>query len=257
MKAKHIIPAIGLAMCVMDGVAVAAPVNSLSFNMGSNIGSNMKVKFQNADGSWKTVTDRAGNFGSFSGSAGVTKGATLDGLKLSFAYCIDLFHHVSRNKAYTADASFDGVISDRGEINNAGKVAWLMTNQASTATTLNQQSGLQAAIWKQIYENKFELLDTGAIKTAYDGYMAVLGNNTARVNSVVWIDPHSGKIDSNNPLGKTSNQDIVAVFEDSNNKYSGKMMATPIPSALWLFGSAMVGLVGLGKRKAQKNAVAM
>jgi hypothetical protein len=35
------------------------------------------------------------------------------------------------------------------------------------------------------------------------------------------------------------------------------MMATPIPSAVWLFGSAMVGLVGLGKRKGQKTAVAM
>lgn len=248
MKTKHIIPAIGLAMCVLGGAVLAAPVSNLSFNMGSNYGNGMSVKYQNANGSWTTVNDAGGNFGSVAGRAGVTKGATLDGLKLSFAYCIDLYHSVDLNGKYTATASFDGVISDRGKINNAGKIAWLMTNQASTATTLDKQAGLQGVIWELVHGDKFELLAGGAVKTAYNSYMAALGNNTARVNSVVWIDPRSGA---------TSNQDMVAVFADANTKYSGQMMATPIPSAVWLFGSAMVGLVGLGKRKAQKNAVAM
>jgi hypothetical protein len=105
-----------------------------------------------------------------------------------------------------------------------------MTNQAKKAKTLKQQAGFQAAIWEQVYGDKFELISKGAVKVAYDGFIAALGNNTAPVSSVLWIDPHSGT-----NLSK-SNQDIVA-------------LATPIPGAIWLFGSGMIALVGSSKRK--------
>lgn len=241
MKTKRIIPAIGLAMCVFGGVATAA---SVDFNMGANYGNAMSVKYQQANGKWKTVNDAGGNFGSFAGRKGAEKGAVLDGVKLTFAYCIDLYHSVRLNGKYTATTNPDAIFADRGRIDNAEKVAWLITKQARTATTLDKQAGLQAAIWEQVHGDKFELLATGAIRTAYDGYMAALGNNVADVNSVIWIDPYSGKVNSKNPLGATSNQDIVA-------------MVTPIPGAVWLFGSALVGLIGLGKRKGQKTVVAM
>jgi hypothetical protein len=249
MKAKHIIPAIGLAMYMIGGVALAAPV---PFNMGWNYGSPVNIALKNAtggsalNGGAASEYGAGGNFGSVAGRSGDSNGATLDGLKLSFVYCIDIVANINLSSKYTAEVSFDGKISDRGLLPNAGKIAWLMSTQASTADTLDKQTGLQSAIWHQLYGDKFSLINpSNAVKTAYAGYIAALGNNVARLNSVAWINVGNGA------------QDQVALFADPNNKYKGQMMATPIPSAVWLFGSAMVGLVGLGKRKGQKTAVAM
>ena len=226
MKARFIIPAIGLAMCLFGAVATAA---SVDFKMGWNYGGGSKIKYQLENGNWRTKTTYGGNFGSFFGRRGEEKGATLDGNKLSAAYCIDLFHSVGLNGKYKANVTRDGVIADRGAIRNAGQIAWLMTNQSKKAKTLSQQAGFQAAIWEQVYGDKFELVAKGAVKVAYDGFIAALGNNIAPVNSVLWIDPHSGRNLSR------SNQDMVAT--------------TPIPAAMWLFGTGMIGLVGIKKRK--------
>lgn len=226
MKARFIMPAIGLAMCLFGAAATAAPVD---FKMGWNYGGGSKIKYQLENGNWRTKTTYGGNFGSFSGRRGKEKGAVLEGIKLTAAYCIDLFHSVGLNGKYKANVTRDGVIADRGAIRNAGQIAWLMTNQSKKAKTLSQQAGFQAAIWEQVYGDKFELVSTGAVKTAYDGFIAALGNNIAPVNSVLWIDPHSGRNLSR------SNQDMVAT--------------TPIPAAMWLFGTGMIGLVGIKKRK--------
>jgi len=226
MRARIIIPAIGLAMCLFGAMATAA---SVDFKMGGNYGGGLNIRYQLDNGNWRTKKTNGGNFGSFAGRRGENKGATLNGVKLNTAYCIDLFHSVGLNKNYTATVSHDATFSDRGKIRNAGQIAWLMKNQAKTATDLNKQAGFQAAIWEQVYGDKFELVSTGAVKDAYDGYISALGNNIASVSSLFWIDPHSGT-----NLSK-SNQDIVA--------------ATPIPAAIWLFGSGMIGLVSLVKRK--------
>jgi hypothetical protein len=231
MKTKLITSLLGIVIAIGSSSSFAASLSDLSFNMGTNYGNVISIKYQEANGAWMTTDDAGGNFGSVAGRDGINNGATLDGLKLSFAYCIDLFHPVSLNGNYTADVSFTGTFADRGAIRNAGQIAWLLNNQASTATDLDKQAALQAVIWKQVYGNQFELLSTGTIKTAYDNYIALLGNNVAPVNSVVWIDPYSG----NNRA--VNNQDIVA------------MMVTPIPASIWLFGSAIVGLIGLGKRQ--------
>ncbi len=230
MKSRYIIPLIGLAMCLFGAMATAA---SVDFNMGWNYGGGSRIKYQLENGNWKTTTDYGGNFGSFSGRGGENKAATLNGKNLVAAYCIDLFHSVGLNGKYKAEVTRDGIIADRGAIRNAGQIAWLMTNQAKKAVTLNQQAGFQAAIWEQVYGDKFELLSTGAVKAAYDGFIAALGNKTADVSKLFWIDPHSGT-----NLSK-SNQDMVA-------------LATPIPGAIWLFGSGMIALVGSKKRKTIK-----
>ncbi len=249
MRTKHIIPAIGLAMCVMGGDAFAAPV---PFNMGSNYGAPVTIALKNDAGKSALAGGVAseygagGNFGSFAGRYGESKGATLDGLKLSFVYCIDIVANINLNTKYTADVTFNGRISDRGLLPNAGKIAWLVSTQAKTANTLDKQTGLQSAIWYQLYGAKFSLINPPkAVSDAYKYYLTVLGNNEARLNSVAWIN-----------VGKGA-QDQVAMFADPNNKYKGQMMATPIPSAVWLFGSAMAGLIGLGKRKPQKTALTM
>jgi hypothetical protein len=216
-------------MCLFGAMATAA---SVDFKMGWNYGGGSKIKYQLENGDWQIKTSYGGNFGSFSGRNGV--GATLGDIKLDAAYCIDLFHSIGLNGNYKANVTRNGIIADRGEIRNAGQIAWLMTNQAKKVKTLNQQAGFQAAIWEQVYGDKFELVSTGgAVKDAYDGYIAALSNNIAAVSSVLWIDPYS-----KTKKGKyKSNQDIVA------------LAPTPIPAAFWLFGSGIIGLVGVNKRK--------
>ncbi len=227
MKRKIIIPIIGLAIYLVATMATAAQIN---FDMGSNYGNGMQIKYLQANGNWKTEWDAGGNFGSFKGRRGESKGAMLGIKKLDFAYCIDLFHSVSLNGNYTANVSYDGFIPDRGKINNAEKIAWLITKKAKTATTLKKQAGLQAAIWKLVHGDKFELLDNGSIRESYDYYLSSIGSNIGDVSRVAWIDPYSGENLSR------SNQDIVG-------------FATPIPATIWLFGSAIIGFVGSKRLK--------
>jgi len=279
MKTKRIIPAIGLAMCVFGGVATAAPVSlvmdskrtviipkevtktiqvqKLDSKGVPMVNRNRKPVMEN-----KKVTEVVNTptsidaYGAaikitIDGKEKNTMGGTFSGMlgnaKMPLAYCIDLFHGINPGSSYTANVTFDGTIADRGTINNAGKVAWLMTHKGATVGYDREvQSAFQAAIWKQVYADRFELLGTNTAKvlTAYNGYLSALGNNVTAVNKVAWIDPYSGTVSAKNPLGATGNQDLVAVV-------------TPIPGAVWLFGSALVGLVGLGKRKGQKTVVAM
>jgi hypothetical protein len=226
-------PVLSKGVPVFDNKTVTKIVSTPTPTTVSAYGATVKIKL---DG--KEANDAGGTF------SGV-----LGGLKVPFAYCIDLLHSISPGGTYTTNVTFNGAIADRGQINNAGKIAWLMTHKAATVGDDREvQSGFQAAIWKQVYGDRFELLGTNTAKvlTAYTGYINALGHNVTAVNKVAWMDPHSGTVNSKNPLGATSNQDLVAIVK-----------VVPIPSAVWLFGSAMVGLVGLGKSKSQKTAVAM
>ncbi|MEY4768182.1 MAG: hypothetical protein RL637_821, partial [Pseudomonadota bacterium] len=141
---------------------------------------------------------------------------------------------------YTTNVSMNAQLVNRPEITaiNAGKIAWLVTTQAKTAVNSYLQSGLQAAIWKQVYGDRFEVLASTSvsIKQAYTNYINLLGNNAAPLNSVLWLDPRSGTNNQNHA------QDQVAWGKNFG-------LNTPIPAAMWLFGSAIAGVIGLAKRK--------
>jgi hypothetical protein len=166
----------------------------------------------------------------------------LDSDKLNYMYSIDIFHDIHANDSYNTIVSKNAQLAGRSEITaaNAGKIAWLVSTQAKTAVTKDQQAGLQAAVWKQVYGNRFELLATTAktIRTAYSNYITALGSNSAPLNSVLWLDPRGGAKNA------THYQDQVAWG-------NGFGLVTPIPAALWLFASGVTGLIGIATRKKQ------
>jgi hypothetical protein len=161
----------------------------------------------------------------------------LDSDKLNYMYSIDIFHdNIHTNDSYDTIVSKNAQLAGRSEITaaKAGKIAWLVSTQAKTAVTKDQQAGLQAAIWKQVYGNRFGLMLTTSqsIGSAYQSYTAALVGHTAPLDSVLWLDPRDGTDNA------THFQDQVA-------------LASPIPAALWLFASGIAGLISIATRKKQ------
>ncbi|MEY4767719.1 MAG: hypothetical protein RL637_358, partial [Pseudomonadota bacterium] len=138
---------------------------------------------------------------------------------------------------YETTTSYQDQLKIRADITPeiAGKIAWLITTQAETAISKNQQAGLQMAIWKQIYASRFVLGDslTGELRNYYNNYLNAVNGQSASVNSVLWLDPQ----DNNQHY-----QQQVAWSHHLN-------LTTPIPAAIWLFISAISGIFGLISRR--------
>jgi hypothetical protein len=140
--------------------------------------------------------------GTFNGNSGPLAGGdfkgNLDGTSLTATYCVDIPDAIYLTTYNNATANFDGNVYGTS-IPNAGAIAWLIQNLGPLATTPDQQSALQAAIWRTEYGNNFQLngvdnnggrLDENfVIAPMYTADLAALGNNTAPVGSVVWISP--------------------------------------------------------------------
>ncbi len=104
---------------------------------------------------------------------------------------------------YNATVTTDGTTFGTS-VPNAGAIAWLLTNIGPTVKNADQQSALQAAIWRTEYgtdlsASGFQLdgADNNnppggndpALIADYKADIAALGSHTAPVSSVEWISP--------------------------------------------------------------------
>jgi hypothetical protein len=169
------------------------------------------------------------------GGAGSFQSASLNGEKLAYLYCVDILTSIppGYDYSYTQVNKLGNIYGSA--LNNAGQVAWLLSTYGAAADTYDEQYALQAAIW-QVVEGSLFNLDTGAGKTTdsqyglYKKYLASLGSNTGNVSDFLWISP---KYSLNGPYyqGMVGGGDPV-----------------PIPGAVWLLGSGLIGLVALRRR---------
>jgi hypothetical protein len=129
---------------------------------------------------------------------------TLNGTtRLKASYCVNLNETLFPGTTYhKATVTTDGTIGG-ALVPNAGAIAWLLVHFGPTATTPIEQDALQAAIWRTEYgtdpNTGFQLdaidNDEGApdinsqIGPIYLADLAALGNNSAPVNTVAWINP--------------------------------------------------------------------
>lgn len=214
---------------------------------------------------------QAGVF-NFSGASGPINmfGASND---MFVSFCIDLRDTVKPNPQNwsvvpLADAPNPKPLNNPGNsmgYTKAGKLAQLLggtlgtelNNARNTASYNLQDSGftlnagqraaaLQVAIWEIVWEDEGKI---GSL--ADDDVRFNLGaNNVIRKQAEYWLAGLDGYaamghlvgLSSPTVFGGTATQDFVG--------------QVPIPAAAWLFGSAMVGAVALGRRHKEKGEAA-
>ncbi len=168
------------------------------------------------------------------GYAGSLQPVTLNGVELPYLYCVDLFSGITPGYDYSyTEVNTLGKIYG-SPLNNAGQVAWLLGAYAATADTYDEQYALQSAILRVVTGSSFTL-DTGAGKTTanqnslYTQYLGALGSNTGNVSDFLWISPKYS-LTGGYYLGMVSGNPV------------------PIPGAVWLLGSGLLGLVAIRRR---------
>jgi len=207
MKIKLISSVIGLAIALFGNTMAKA-----NFTMGNTYGTPMTITYTEGNNAIHTINGAGGNFG------GIGQ-ATLNGTSLAYVYCIDLFDDISLNTSYNASVTNNGSVAQttahaignansNGFINNAAAIAWLIDSQAGLAISGNLQSGLQAAIWTELYgpmggsgPNSWNIVGMALpIQQAMLSDLAYLAlasdfintHSNALINSVYWIDPSNG-----------------------------------------------------------------
>jgi len=166
-------------------------------------------------------------------------GSTLGGQSLGWIYCVDVSNPIYGSETYpsnnyTVDVTTDGKIHGVDVVNKE-KVAYLLEHYAvDAAGNKNRESALQAAIWFQVSSGAWSLGST-ALQETKDYYDAIFtaGIGSGNVSNFSWLSPTDG------PLGKQNYQGLV----------------TPIPGAVWLLGSGLAGLVGIGRFRRKRTAV--
>jgi len=176
-------------------------------------------------------------------------------------FCIDLGDNVvSGEQSWTVDflSAAPDPTSGPMQTQKASDLSKLLGG-AITSGVLNdarnltdtQLFALQLAVWEVVGE------------TGNDGYSATLGNTYFEgVDSTVLdqANTYLAGIGSATAmkglvgLTSTTNQDFVAQF-NGPNPFGTTFV--PIPAAAWLFGSALLGTVALGRRKQRQGARAV
>jgi hypothetical protein len=148
----------------------------------------------------------------------------------TLSYCVDLHQSVGNGNRYEVDLQS---ATAKGE--NYRNAAWLMHQFSSTANTAAQKAGLQLAIWEVVYDSTSIDLDSGRFSVQSTG-----SNSYANAQSYL------------NELALVPDISLVTGLDRYVVAYSptkqDMMIATPIPTAVWLFGSGLIGLLGFGRR---------
>jgi len=180
-------------------------------------------------------------------------------------FCVDITHEAATALNVLATptppltSSYSGgSATNPGTANNAfGYAAWLANNYSSTATTADQQAGLQIAIWKLLYEttslNYSQLgvaaLGDGSIQFSPSTYSPGTGPNTLS-------DAYGYIMDWINHGKQSSSAYLVnyATTDGDHAQYQMIAVPTPEPSTLAIACLGVLGFVGYGLKHRHRRA---
>jgi hypothetical protein len=221
MKTSHRPRARFKALGLLLGLACAGTAEA---------GSILAIEGYNTANSINFSYDSGAHFASYGG--GSVTPAILNGQPLSFMYCVQFTVDVYVPGTYNTDVTRDGKINGT-MLTNAAEVSWLVTNLAPTATTADQQSGLQAAIW-------YEVAGGGL-----GGFR--IGNNTGQINAdfladlaLLGITTPNTSDGSSATVAPISNLLYLTPFNADGSPAQGQVTLVPEPSTTVMAGTAVV-----------------
>ena len=189
-------------------------------------------------------------------------GHTVTGQVTYNTFCVDLTHEATGTFSLLANPSLPstssytgggttGATTPNGTTDAAfGYAAWIANTYSSSATTLDQQAGLQIAIWKVLYESnaKTPNWDVTAGQISFSGSSGEIKAAQTYVND--WLAAF-------NAGGGTSRGILVnyANYAGSSDHPQYQLIAAaPEPSTLAIACLAVIGFVGYGLKRRRLRA---
>jgi hypothetical protein len=194
-----------------------------------------------------------GNFetaagGNMTGSSAVIGGNTVN---FSAVYCVDLYDTIVSNTHYNNTTFATNGVVNGNTVHHDADIASLLLNINATTTT--QSDALQAAIWEEEYGNNFSVATFGqsGIISDENADLSALQNainhglvTSSLVSQVEWITPPTttGGDDWWDRDDRVNQQGLVGLVNDPPP-------AVPEPATLSLFGTGILGIAGLVRRR--------
>jgi hypothetical protein len=165
------------------------------------------------------------------------------------SFCIDLADAISGGTSHTWDivdlaTAPDSTAGPMGQT-QANNLALLLGSNISSGilndartvfATQIQRSAMQIAVWEVVYET------TSPFDVTLGTAIFATNNGAVQTQANIYL--------GNMTSVKKSMQGLVGLTSETTQDFVGQV---PIPAAAWLFGSALMGTVALGRRKLNKD----